>query len=70
MFAQVRKQAPHVYSRENYYPKNFFSACIGFVPGGVLWNTVGATMNDVCWASVPVAMPRASIDPCQADATG
>ena len=33
VFAQVRIQAPHVFS-EKLIPQEFFPACIGFVPGG------------------------------------
>ena len=33
VFAQVRIQAPHVFTQK-LIPQEFFPACIGFVPGG------------------------------------
>ena len=37
VFARVRIQAPHVFA-EKLIPQEFFPACIGFVPGGVLYH--------------------------------
>ena len=35
VFARVRIQAPHVFA-EKLIPQEFFPACIGFVPGGII----------------------------------
>ena len=40
VFARVRIQAPHVFAQK-LIPQEFFPACIGFVPGGMVCQTYG-----------------------------
>ena len=49
LFALMRIQAPHAFSRK-LIPREFFPACIGFVPGGKF---------RVCLKDLPESFPKA-----------
>ena len=60
VFTLVRIQAPHAFAQK-LIPQDFFPACIGFVPGGIV-NAFQDASEDICVRLSRVGVGRA---PCE-----